>query len=167
LLFGGKAIALLWAAFDRRLVEMMGGWRAILLGVAVDVPLSIIAAPVIMATQCISIGEILAGRKSGWLPQRRDTDGIMLAEAFDHYRWHMLLGLAFWVASFSEIGGAAWGLPVALGLLGAPFFATLTSRADYGTLAQRKGIFVAEPERAEQPLAGNATLPHDAMVAAA
>ncbi|WP_404713628.1 glucans biosynthesis glucosyltransferase MdoH [Sphingomonas sp. MMS24-J13] len=167
LLFGGKAIALLWAAFDRRLVAVMGGWRAILIGVAVDVPLSIIAAPVIMASQCISIGEILAGRKSGWLPQRRDTDGIMLAEAFDHYRWHMLLGLAFWVASFSEIGGAAWGLPVALGLLGAPFFATVTSRADFGALAQSRGIFVAEPERAEQPIPAGATLPRDAMVAAA
>jgi membrane glycosyltransferase len=167
LLFGGKAIALLWAMFDRRLVTVMGGWRAILIGVAVDVPLSIVAAPVIMATQCISISEILAGRKSGWLPQRRDTDGIALAEAFDHYRWHMLLGLAFWIASFSEIGGAAWGLPVALGLLGAPFFATVTSRADFGTLAQRYGIFVAEPERAEQPVAESATLPHDVMVAAA
>jgi membrane glycosyltransferase len=149
LLFGGKAIALAWAAYDRRLVATMGGWRAIMLGVAADVPLSIIAAPIIMASQCMSIGEILAGRKSGWLPQRRDTDGIVIAEAFDHYRWHMLLGLFFWIASFSEMGGAAWGLPVALGLLGAPFFATWTSRADLGTAAQRRGLFIAEPERAE------------------
>jgi membrane glycosyltransferase len=150
LLFGGRAIALLWAAFDRGLVKTIGGWRAILMGVAVDVPLSIIAAPIIMASQCIAIGEIFAGRKSGWLPQRRDTDGIVMAEAFDHYRWHMLLGLLFWVASFSEIGGAAWGLPVALGLLGAPFFATLTSRADLGALAQHHGLFIAEPETAER-----------------
>lgn len=150
LLFGGKAIALLWAAFDRGLVKTIGGWRAILMGVAVDVPLSIIAAPIIMASQCMAIGEIFAGRKSGWLPQRRDTDGIAMAEAFDHYRWHMLLGLLFWVASFSEIGGAAWGLPVALGLLGAPFFATLTSRADLGALAQHHGLFIAEPETAER-----------------
>lgn len=167
LLFGGKAIALLWAAFDRRLVDVMGGWRAILIGVAVDVPLSIIAAPVIMASQCIAIGEILAGRNGGWLPQRRDTDGIVLAEAFDHYRWHMLLGLAFWIASFSEIGGAAWGLPVALGLLGAPFFATVTSRADFGALAKRYGIFVAEPERAEREIPVSASLPHDVLVIAA
>jgi membrane glycosyltransferase len=151
LLFGGKAIALLWAAFDRRLVETMGGWRAIWLGVAAEIPLSIIAAPVIMMSQCIAIGEIVAGRKSGWLPQRRDTDGIALGEALDHYRWHMLLGLLFWFASFADIGGAAWGLPVALGLLGAPFFATWTSRADLGALARRHGLFVAEPERGMHP----------------
>lgn len=149
LLFGGKIIALGWAALDRRLVATMGGWRAILIGVALDVPLSIVAAPVIMASQCIAIGEIVAGRRSGWLPQRRDTDGVLIGEALDHYRWHMLLGLLFWIASFADVGGAAWGLPVALGLLGAPFFATLTSRADLGTLARRYGIFVADPDARE------------------
>lgn len=157
LLFGSKAIALFWAAFDRRLVTTMGGWRSILLGVAADVPISIVAAPAIMASQCISLGEILAGQKSGWMPQRRDTDGIALGEAFDHYRWHMLLGLLFWIASFGDIGGAAWGLPVALGLLGAPFLATWTSRSDIGALAGRYGLFVAEPERGEQ--AGGAAGP--------
>jgi membrane glycosyltransferase len=150
LLFGGKAIALAWALFDRRLVALMGGWRSILKSVAADVPLSIVTAPVIMASQCLAIGEIVAGKKSGWLPQRRDTDGIALGEALDHYRWHMLLGLLFWVASFGGIGGAAWGLPVALGLLGAPFLATLTSRADLGALAARHGLFVAEPEAGER-----------------
>ena len=165
LLFGGKAIALIWAAFDPRLVDALGGWRAIWRGVAVDVPMSIVAAPVIMASQCFAIGDILAGRKSGWLPQRRDTDGIAIGEAFDHYRWHMLLGLCFWIASFSGIGGAAWGLPVALGLLGAPLLATFTSRADIGTLAQEHGIFIADPERAERPEQGSAgALPaRDAM----
>lgn len=149
LLFGTRLMALAWAVADRGLAHALGGWRAILLGVGVEIPLSIIAAPIIMASQCLSIAEIVAGRRSGWLPQRRDTDGLALGEALDHYRWHMLLGLVFWTVSLSELGGAMWELPVALGLLGAPFVATFTSRADVGALAARHGIFSADPGMAE------------------
>jgi len=145
LLFGTKAMALIWAWFDTDLVRQLGGWRSILRGVSAEVPLSIIAAPVIMLSQCFAIGEIIAGRPSGWLPQRRDTDGIALAEALDHYRWHMLLGLLFWVVSFSEVGGAFWSMPVAIGLLGAPLLATWTSRTDWGAKAASHGLFISEP----------------------
>ncbi|WP_420141684.1 glucans biosynthesis glucosyltransferase MdoH [Sphingomonas sp.] len=145
LLFGPKILALLWAARDRKLVGALGGWRAIWRGVAVDVPLSIVAAPMIMASQCLSIADILAGRPSGWQPQRRDTDGIPLVEALDYYRWHMLLGLLFWIVAVLGQGGAIWQLPVALGLLGAPFLATATSRADWGVSAAAHGIFPSDP----------------------
>jgi membrane glycosyltransferase len=145
LLFGPKILALLWAARDRKLVGALGGWRAIWRGVAVDVPLSIVAAPMIMASQCLSIADILAGRPSGWQPQRRDTDGIALVEALDYYRWHMLLGLLFWIVAVLGQGGAIWQLPVALGLLGAPFLATATSRADWGVSAAVRGIFPSDP----------------------
>jgi membrane glycosyltransferase len=145
LLFGTKLMALVWVAFDRDLVRQLGGWRCILLGVTAEVPLSVIAAPVMMLSQCFAIGEIVAGRPSGWLPQRRDTDGIALAEALDHYRWHMLLGLVFWTVSLSEVDGALWGMPVALGLLGAPLLATWTSRADWGAKAASHGLFISEP----------------------
>lgn len=144
LLFGPKLAGLAWAARDRAAAASLGGWRRIWRGVAVEVPLSILAAPIVMVSQCIAIVEILQGRPSGWGAQRRHTDGIELGEALDRYRWHMLLGLMFWMAALSEVGGAMWGLPVALGLLGAPFFATITSRADIGGVAERHGIFVAD-----------------------
>ena len=145
LLFGTRVVGLAGAMLDPALVRSLGGWRSILLGAAIDLPMSIIVAPIIMASQCLAIGAIVAGRPSGWQAQRRDTDGISLGEGFDHYRWHMLLGLAFWTMSLSELGGAAWSLPVALGLLGAPFVAAVTSRADLGAAAQRLGIFAGDP----------------------
>ena len=145
LLFGAKLLALVWAAFDRDLVRMLGGWRAIAFGVIVDVPLSILSAPIMMASQCLALIEILAGRPSGWLPQRRETSGIPLLEAFEHYRWHILLGLPFWVASMADLGTGVWQLPVAIGLLGAPLLAAWTSRADWGERAARHGLFAADP----------------------
>lgn len=149
LLFGPKLLSLIWAMRDGALVRRLGGWRGVLTSVAVDVPLSIIAAPMIMASQCLSIAEILSGRPSGWQPQRRDTDGVTLAEAMDYFRWHMLLGLVFWIAALSGHGGAIWQMPIALGLLGAPFLATLTSRADIGTAAAARRIFSADPRTEE------------------
>jgi membrane glycosyltransferase len=157
LLFGPKLLALIWATRDHKLVKSLGGWRTIMRGVAVDVPMSIIAAPMIMASQCLAVMDIVAGRPSGWQPQRRDTDGIALAEAFDYYRWHMLLGFIFWVAAIFGHGGAIWQMPVALGLLGAPFLATLTSRADFGQMLAARGIFSADPGSQQPALAPRAS----------
>ncbi len=145
LLFGTKAMALIWAAIDRDLALRLGGWRRIALGVFVDIPLSILSAPIIMGSQCIAVTDILAGRPSGWAPQRRTTDGLSLMEAFDYYRWHVLLSLPFWMAAMADITTGIWELPVALGLLGAPLFAWATSRVTWGDAAARLGLFCADP----------------------
>jgi membrane glycosyltransferase len=145
LLFGSKLFALIWAAFDRDLVRMLGGWRAIALGVLADIPLSILAAPVMMASQCVALIEILSGKPSGWQPQRRESDGISLAAAFEYYRWHVLLGLPFWLTAMADLSTGIWQLPVAVGLLGAPFLAAWTSRADWGARAARYNLFAADP----------------------
>ena len=145
LLFGTKLLALVWALFDRALVRSLGGWRAILLGMAAEIPLSILVAPIMMASQCLSIIEILGGKQSGWRPQRRDTDGIRLGEAFDYYAPHVVLGLPFWLISIGDLGTGIWQLPVTIGLLGAPFLAAWTSRADWGAKLARYGLFAADP----------------------
>ncbi|HWI87063.1 MAG TPA: glucans biosynthesis glucosyltransferase MdoH [Sphingomonas sp.] len=145
LLFGTKLLALVWAAFDREQAQMLGGWRAILLGVAVDIPLSVLMAPIMMASQCLAIVEILSGRPSGWKPQRRETEGVPLLAAFEHYRWHVLIGLPFWLVTMADLGAGIWQLPVVLGLFGAPLLAAWTSRVDWADRAARYGLFVADP----------------------
>ena len=154
LLFGTKVMALVWATFDRDLTRQLGGWRAIALGVLVDIPLSILSAPIIMASQCLAVLEILSGRPSGWRPQRRDAEGASILETFEHYRWHVLLGLPFWVSAMGDLGTGIWQLPVALGLLGAPLFAAWTSRSDLGAWAARHSLFGADPSEAQPPKTG-------------
>ena len=60
-----------------------------------------------------------------------------------------------WTIALSELGGAAWGLPVAIGLLGAPFLATATSRSDLGAWVARKGIFAGDPFAAPASVASH------------
>jgi len=151
LLFGTKLLALLWALFDRALVRSLGGWRGILFGMLVEIPLSILVAPIMMASQCLSIVEILSGKQSGWRPQRRDRDGLGLIEAFEFYALHVLLGLPFWLLSMGDLGTGMWQLPVTIGLLFSPFIAAWTSRADWGERLARYGLFATDPgERASE-----------------
>jgi membrane glycosyltransferase len=145
LLFGTKLLALVWALFDRALVRRLGGWRAILTGLLAEIPLSIIVAPIMMASQCLAVFEIASGKQSGWQPQRRDTDGLSLAEAFEYYSPHVLLGLPFWLISMNDLGTGIWQLPVTIGLLGAPLIAAWTSRADWAAKLARHGLFAADP----------------------
>ena len=153
LLFGTRVLALGWAMLHPPLAARLGGWPTILRSTVADILLAVVAAPAIMASQCQAIVEIAGGRPSGWQPQRRQSQGITLGEAFDRYRWHMLLGLAFWTVALSELGGGIWNLPVALGLLGAPFLAAITSRADLGAAAARHGVFAADPGAPPCPMA--------------
>ena len=168
LLFGTKLLALIWALFDRPLVRSLGGWRGILLGMLAEIPLSILVAPIMMASQCRSIIEILSGRQSGWRPQRRDTDGLTIAEAFEFYTPHVLLGLPFWLMTMGDLGTGIWQLPVTIGLLGSPFIAAWTSRADWGARLARYGLFAADPgeELAEQLEASPSLVPAPALAAA-
>jgi membrane glycosyltransferase len=147
LLFGTRALALAAALRDPSIARRLGGWRVVLGSTFADAALSLVAAPAIMASQTLAVVNIAAGRASGWRPQRRRTDGVGLAEALDGYRWHMLLGLVFWIVSLSELGGGLWSLPVALGLLGAPFLVAVSSRVDHGTAMARRGFFSADPAR--------------------
>jgi len=145
LLFGTKLLALAWALFDRALVRSLGGWRALLLSLLAEIPLSILVAPIMMASQCRSVFEILSGKQSGWRPQRRETDGIGLAEAFEYHLPHVLLALPFWLISMGDLGMGIWQLPVTIGLLGSPFIAAWTSRADWGARLAHHGLFAADP----------------------
>lgn len=165
LLFGNKMLALIWAAFDRKLVVMLGGWRAIFTGLLVDVPLSVLAAPIIMASQCLAILEIMTGRPSGWAAQRREANNVSIIDAFDHYRWHVLLGLPFLLVTMDPSATGLWNLPVALGLLGAPLLVAATSRADWGARAARFKLFSGDPGEQPSALLAGAEQPRPATTA--
>lgn len=128
LLFGPKLLGLVWTLIDRRRRAALGGMRRIAAGILVDVPLSALVAPLMMLTQTLSLADILMGRSSGWSPQRRETDGIALAEALRHYRPHVLLGAAMLAFAAAGMGSSLWLLPVAIGLVLSPWLEMLTAR---------------------------------------
>ncbi|WP_336959946.1 glucans biosynthesis glucosyltransferase MdoH [Sphingobium aquiterrae] len=141
LLFGPKLMGIAWALWAPERREGFGGTMSILRGATADIILSILMAPISMLTQTINLAGILAGRKSAWNGQTRDRDGIALRDAFRLFRPHVVLGAAMVVAAIASGISMIWLSPIFVGLLMAPFVASLTARKDLGRVAAAHGVF--------------------------
>ena len=148
LLLGPKVLAVAWLSVDDELRARLGGTRNVIKSIAVEVPISILVAPMIMLTQTMAIIDIVRGRPSGWAVQCREADGIPFTQAWGRYRWHVAMGALFWVAILMGVEGAMWTLPVAVGLVAAPWLAMAGARVDLGDRMAAKGIFLSAAETA-------------------
>lgn len=146
LLLGPRLLALLWLGADHDLRASLGGARRVLATVAIEIPLSMLVAPITMINQSIAVIGIACGKPAGWTAQRRDADGLALVDALALHRWHMGVGALFALAILAGAGGTLWTLPVALGLLASPVTAMITSRCDAGDRLRGKGLFLSPEE---------------------
>ncbi len=146
LLFGPKLLALAWLSVDHGLREALGGSRRVIASVAIEIPLSILIAPLTMLSQTLAIIDIARGRPSGWAVQRREADGIAFADAWLRYRLHVALGSIFCAAIMIGVDGAGWTLPVAISLISAPWLAMISARIDLGDRLAAWGLFLAPDE---------------------
>ena len=147
LLIGPKVLAFLWLSVDKELRSNLGGGRSVAKTIALEIPISILTAPIIMLTQTMAIIDIIRGRPSGWSAQTREADGIPFHAAWNRYRWHVVMGGIFWTAMLLRIDGAMWTLPVAVGLVSAPWIAMLGARVDLGDWLAARGMFLAAGEK--------------------
>ena len=155
LLLVPKALSFVWLMLDRDRRARLGGTGRILRSMAVELPLSILIAPLMMLGQTIAIVDIVRGRASGWSAQRREADGIPLRAALRDYRVHLALGLLILATALAGVDGVLWLLPIMAGLVAAPLIAALTSRRDVGDWLAARGIFPSPSTLAvaEAPLA--------------
>jgi len=162
LLLGPKMLALAWLTVDKELRSGLGGTRGVIATIAIEIPISIIVAPVVMLTQTMAIIDIVRGRPSGWSAQCREADGIPFALAWKHYRWHVGVGMIFATAILLGIDGALWTMPVAVGLISAPWLAMIGARIDLGDWLASRGLFLSASEsQALRPVRRNAySIPH-------
>jgi membrane glycosyltransferase len=106
-----------------------GGGLRLLGSLVLETLLSGLLAPVVMLTQTTDVIAILAGRDSGWNPQRRDDGSLPVRELLRRFRRHTLLGALFAVVAWLISPALAlWMSPVILGLLLAVPLAAVTSR---------------------------------------
>jgi membrane glycosyltransferase len=126
-----------------------GGAIRLLLGVLIETVIAGLLAPITMLTQSFDVLSILAGRDSGWKPQRREGGASPLSEIARRYRGHTVLGAAMggtaWLISPSL---ALWMSPVVLGLTLAIPLVALTSLHD--RVLRRLGL-LRIPEEARPP----------------
>jgi membrane glycosyltransferase len=146
LLFGPKLMAVWWMLLEPARRGGFGGGKALLKSVALDIPLSVLVAPMMMMTQTLAVVDILRGRKSGWEAQNRVSDGISLSDSARHYRWHLAVGGVMAVAAALGVQSAIWMAPIFAGLLAAPLLVAWTSRASLGRLTLRRRLFLIPEE---------------------
>ena len=147
MLFGPKVMALIALTQDDAQRRQLGGWRSIAKGTLLETMTSVVTAPVMMLTQTMAIIDILRGRQSGWLPQRREVEGLDFGEVTRFYRWHLGLGATMMTAIAIGVDGTIWSLPVAVGLLMTPVTVWVTARADLGEWLVRRGFFVSPADQ--------------------
>ena len=70
-----------------------GGPVFLTLGVAAEVVLSALYAPVLMLVQTQFVWQVLRGGDSGWKPQRRDDGELRMEDAFRIHFRHMTIGI--------------------------------------------------------------------------
>lgn len=155
LLFGPKLLGVLNAIADVRLRRSMGGTGAILRSVALDVPLSTLAAPAIAVTQTIDLIGIARQRRAEWQPQNRRGDSLALSAILPRYRWHLGLGALLLALTPLMPLTALWLTPVTLGLLLSPLIVQWTASERWGRRVASAGLFLTDvgvPEPQPLPL---------------
>ncbi|WP_226632768.1 glucans biosynthesis glucosyltransferase MdoH [Novosphingobium profundi] len=141
LLFGPKAMGLVWMLSDAKRRAAFGGTGTILRSVAAEVPLAVLFAPITMVTQTKALMGLLFGISAGWSTQAREARRISVREIIPDLREHLALGLLFAATAFLDPVTAIWLSPLTLGLLASPWFISLTSHSSQGALEKPTRLF--------------------------
>ncbi len=152
-----KLIGLAAGLLQRQTRRGCGGAVGLIGSVLVETILAGLVAPIAMLFQTAAVASILAGRDSGWNPQRRDDGALRLREIAAGYVRHtafgaVLAGIAYAVSPFLVL----WMSPVLLGLLLAVPLATLTGARDAGQTLRRGGLLLTPEERHPPPVLAEA-----------
>jgi membrane glycosyltransferase len=133
---------------DRR--DCGGGFK-LTISFFVEVIISALLAPIMMLIQSGAVFQILAGRDTGWKPQRRDDGSIPLRDIVRRHRSHVALGVITGVSAFLIATSLfAWMSPTILGLLLAIQISWASGQLSIGLWLKERGILLT-PEETTQP----------------
>lgn len=119
-----------------------GGAKAIAKGMAAEIALSAILAPILMVANTKAFIQILAGHDTGWTTQQREADGLAWSDALRAMRWQMVAGVGFAAALCVRPDLATWFAPIVLPLLLAAPIAVWSSRVRSGDALAAKGFLL-------------------------
>jgi membrane glycosyltransferase len=154
-----KLIGLAAGLLQRRTRRGCGGAVGLIGSVLVETVLAGLVAPIAMLFQTAAVASILAGRDSGWNPQRRDDGAPHLREiAAGYVRYTgfgaVLAAIAYVVSPFLVL----WMSPVVFGLLLAVPLAALTGARGAGRALRQGGLLLTPEERQPPPVLAEARL---------
>ena len=146
-----RAFGMTMILADRGLRRGHGGVLGLTASTVLEIVVTTLVAPVMMLLHSRFVAEILAGRSSGWGPQRRDGDGEPFGQALRVHWAHTLVGVAAALAvAFVSLEALAWLAPIIVGLTLAVPVSWLSGRESAGEWLRRLGLFRI-PEEAVPP----------------
>ncbi|MGU3537608.1 glucans biosynthesis glucosyltransferase MdoH [Methylobacterium sp. A54F] len=151
ILLAPKLLGLVLALLDRAVRRACGGPARLVLSCLIEILLSALIAPIAMLIQSGSVLGILAGRDTGWNPQRRDDGSIPWGDIVRRHRWHTALGLVAGIAAFAIATSLfLWMSPTILGLVLAIPISWASGQLSLGLALRRRGL-LGTPEEADAP----------------
>ncbi len=141
-----------------------GGGRRVVKGVAAEIVLSAILAPILMVANTKAVLQILRGRDAGWHAQQRAADGLSWPDAFRAMGWQTFTGVAFAGALCFRPDLATWFAPIVLPLIFAAPLAVFTSRRRTGEAFARRGWLVTPDDDAVSAMPAVLGAPRPAAV---
>ena len=151
ILFAPKIYGLLYGLASRTWRRTVGIGRTIS-GVLFETVLSILVAPILMATQTGAVISVLRGRDSGWSPQQRAEGGYSFAATMRHNAPATLLGLVLTIASIAiSPVFAAWLAPATIGLVLSGPLTWWTGKRSAGERVVNAGMLVTPADTAPPP----------------
>jgi membrane glycosyltransferase len=144
-----------------------GGTVRVMASAIIEIILSSLFAPIMMLVQSGSVFQILAGRATGWNPQRRDDGSIPFSDIVRRHRWHMVLGIVTLVTGAAIAPSlVAWMSPTIAGLLMAIPLSWLSGHLGSGLALKRLGLMLI-PEETHRPAIAQAARVNGDRLAAA
>ena len=157
ILLAPKFLGLILALLDNRVRQASGGAGRLTASFLIEILLSALIAPIAMVVQSGSVFQILAGRDTGWNPQRRDDGSIPLSDIIRRHRWHTVLGIVTGIGAFAIATSLfLWMSPTILGLVLAIPLSWASGQLALGLALKRRGLLVTPEEETPPAIATRA-----------
>lgn len=134
-----------------------GGGIRLTISAVLEIIMSALLAPIMMVIQSGSVFQIIAGRDTGWNPQRRDDGSIPFQDIVRRHRLHTALGVFTGIVAFMIATSLfAWMSPTILGLLLAIPLSWASGQLAIGLWLKRHKLLVTPEEGAPPAIATRA-----------
>jgi membrane glycosyltransferase len=151
ILLAPKILGLILALTERETRRACGGTFRTILSFLLEIVLSALLAPIMMVIQSGAVFQILAGRDTGWQPQRRDDGSIPLRDIIRRHRLQTGLGIVTGLSAFLIATSLfAWMSPTILGLVLAIPISWISGQLELGLALKRRGLLLT-PEEGQPP----------------
>ncbi|MFC7400417.1 glucans biosynthesis glucosyltransferase MdoH [Chelatococcus sp. GCM10030263] len=161
ILVAPKILGLVLMLLSGRERKASGGGIRLGVSALLEIILSALLAPIMMLVQSGAVFQIIAGRDTGWQPQRRDDGSIPFRDIVRRHSAHTFLGVLTGISAFMIAPSLfGWMSPTIVGLVLAIPISWATGTLAVGLALKRMGLLLTPEETKRPPIAVRAAELH-------